>query len=103
MTKREILLNYNQAVRQATKLDQAANRLERLAADQLGSAVGTLRIAWQSDSSSQYYGKVGKVQGDIKTTAAKMRKIANSIRVTAGAVKQADLRALEIAQARMYR
>lgn len=103
MTKREILLNYNQAIKQATKLDQSANRLERLAAEQLGSAVGTLQIAWQSDSSPQYYGKVGKVQGDIRATAGKLRKIANSIRITAGAVKKADLRALEIAQARMYR
>lgn len=102
MTQAEILLNYNQARNQAAKLDQVAKNLEKLAADKMNNTLGTLKNAWQSDSSSQYYNKVGKVQGDIRTTAGNIRQIANAIRTTAEAVRQSEMRALEIAKARNY-
>lgn len=103
MTKTEVLLNYNQAVQQASKLEDVARKMEKLASEKMEGTVGTLKNAWQSDSSSQYYNKVAKVQGDIRTTARKIRTIAKSIRTTAQAVKQAELRSIEIAQARSYR
>ncbi len=102
MTKTEVLFNYNQAIQQATKLENVAKKLEKLAGDKMESTVGTLKKAWQSDNSSLYFSKVGKVQGDMRTTARKIKNIAQSIRTTATAVKQAELRAIEIAQARSY-
>lgn len=102
MTKAEILFNYDQAKKQAAKLDKIAKQLETLSSNKMNDTLGILKNAWQSDSSSQYYGKVGKVQDDIKTTANKIRKIANAVRTTAEAVKKSEMRALEIAKARSY-
>lgn len=102
MTQNEILFDYSQAIKQASKLDEIARKLDRLASDKMENTVGSLRSAWQSDSSQQYYNKVGKVQGDMRATAGKIKTIAQSIRTTADAVKRAEQRALEIAQTREY-
>ena len=100
MTEREIKLNYQQAIKQAGKLEDIANKLENLSSNKLSNTVGTLKQAWQSDSSPQYYNKVDKVQGDINTTAKQVRKIANSIRTTADAVRNSEMKAIEIAKTR---
>lgn len=102
MTEKEILFNYNQAMKQASKLEDVARQLDKLAADKIESAMGTLKASWQSDNSSQYYIKVEKVQNDMKTTAGKIKAAARSIRTSSEAMKQAELRALEIAQSRTY-
>lgn len=100
MTEREIKLNYQQAIREASRLEAIAGKLENLSSNKLSNTVGTLKQAWQSDSSSQYYNKVDKVQGDINTTAKQVRKIANSIRTTADAVRNSEMKAVEIAKTR---
>ncbi len=100
MTEREIKLNYQQAIKQARKLEEIAGKLENLSSNKLSNTVGTLKQAWQSDSSPQYYNKVDKVQGDINTTAKQVRKIANSIRTTADAVRNSEMKAIEIAKTR---
>lgn len=103
MTRSEVLFNYRQAIRQAEKLETIATRLDKLSSNKMENTVGTLRTVWQSDSSPQYYNKVGKVQGDIKSTARNVRKISQAIRDTAENVKRAELRALEIARSRTYK
>lgn len=100
MTEREIKLNYQQAIKQASRLEDIAGKLENLSSNKLSDTVGTLKQAWQSDSSSQYYNKMDKVQGDINTTAKQVRKIANSIRTTADAVRNSEMKAVEIAKTR---
>ncbi len=100
MTEREIKLNYRQAIEQAKKLEDIASKLEKLSSNKLSNTVGTLKQAWQSDSSPKYYNKVDKVQGDINATAKQVRKIANSIRTTADAVRNSEMKAIEIAKTR---
>jgi uncharacterized protein YukE len=102
MTRYEILFNYRQAIRQADKLDEVAKKLEKLQADKLGNTIGTLKNAWRSDNSQQYYNKAARVQDEIRVTAGNVKQIARAIRTTAEAVKQAELRALEIAKHRSY-
>ena len=58
---------------------------------------------WQSDNSPQYYQKAGQVQEDLSSTASQIQKIADGIRTIAESVKNAELRALEIARNRTYR
>lgn len=100
MTEREIKLNYQQAIKEASRLEEIASKLENLSSSKLSNTVGTLKQAWQSDSSPQYYHKVDKVQGDINATAKQVRKIANSIRTTADAVRNSEMKAIEIAKTR---
>lgn len=103
MTRSEILFNYRQAIRQAEKIDDIADKIERLATVKLDNTVGSLRNNWNSDSSQRYYSKAGQVQGDINNNAKNLRRVASSIRSTAEAIKRAELRALEIARARSYK
>lgn len=103
MTRSEILFNYRQAIRQAEKLDELADKIERLAVEKIGNTVGSLRNNWNSDNSHRYYSKVGQVQNDIKGNARNIRRVASSIRTTAESIKRAELRALEIARQRAYR
>lgn len=102
MTRSEILFNYRQAIRQADRLDDIAKKLSRLTSNQMNSTIGTLKSAWKSDNSPQYYSKMSKVQEDIKDDASDLKKIAQAIRDTAEQIKQAELRALEIAESRSY-
>lgn len=102
MNRQEILMNYAQAKYQAQRLDDIADRIERLANSNMDSSLKTLQVAWKSDNSPQFYTKAETVRSAILTDAANIRKVAASIRATAEAVKNADLRALEIAQARTY-
>lgn len=102
MKEIQIMIDYKQAINQAKKLEQIANNLKQLSKSKMGDTMGTLKQAWQSDNSSQYYNKVARVQDDIETTADNVRKVAQAIRTTAEAVKRAELRALEIARTRKY-
>ena len=102
MTRSEILFNYRQAIRQANKLDEIADKIERLATVKMDNTVGSLRNNWSSDNSQRYYSKAGQVQSDIETNARNVRRVASSIRTTAESIKNAELRALEIARARSY-
>ena len=102
MTRLEIIFNYTQAMRQAQKLDEIAGQLERLAKDRYGDTIWGIRNAWNSDNSEQYLVKARKVQNDILETAKKLRRIAESIRTTAEAIKRAELAALDIARSRVY-
>ena len=102
MGRSEILFNYRQAISQAEKLEDTARRIDRLADDWMGETISSLKAAWQSDSSPQFYSKMSQVQSDIRTHAENIRKVADSIRETAEEIKRAELRALEIAKRRDY-
>ena len=83
-------------------MDDIAKKLDKLASDKMENTVGTLKNAWQSDSSPQYYNKVGTVQANMKATAEGLKTIAQCIRTTAEAMKQAEMRVIEIARTRSY-
>lgn len=102
MTVSEIMFNYNQAIRQAARLDEIAGKLEQIAAGKLENSLGALKNAWRCENASQFYGKMGQVQSDISGDAKAVRKVAENIRETAERIKEAELRALEIAESRSY-
>jgi len=102
MTRTEILFNYRQAINQAERLERLSRRLTSVADRSMEPAIGTLRSAWRSDHSEQYYRKADIVKDDIKKSAANLDAIADSIRKIARAVRDAELRALEVARKRSY-
>ncbi len=102
MTRTEILFNYRQAIKQAEKLEQLSKRLNSVADRSMEPAIATLRSAWRSDHSEQYYSKAGIAKDNINKSAANLNTIAASIRRVAKAVRDAELRALEVARKRSY-
>lgn len=102
MTKHEILFNYTQAMKQAERLDEVAQKLNRLASDKMANTTYSLKTAWQSDNSPQYFRKMELVQDRIKENYVNIQKVAQSIRTTAENMKRAELKALEISNTRSY-
>ena len=76
MTRGEVLFNYNQAMAQARRLDTLAKQVELLSRNKIEDTKSRLRVAWQSDNSSAYLGKVEIVQNSIYDSAKKIRNIA---------------------------
>lgn len=97
MTEAEILFNYSQAMAQAARLETAARSLERLSDRDMVAVAGTLRGVWNSDSSGLYLTKLGKVQGDIKSTADSLKRTAESIKEKARIMRRAEMEAIAIA------
>ena len=61
MTRSEIIFNYNQAIKQAARLEEIAGNIERIATDKMENSIGMLKNAWRSDNSPQFYSKLGQV------------------------------------------
>lgn len=101
MTLSEIYFNYEQAIRQADELDRISNRVKDAASEDLDDIIGEVNHAWKSDSSNEYLKKMKKVQDDMGTTAGNLTRIASAIRTIAGKVREAELEAWRIANARL--
>ena len=99
----EIMFDYRLAIAQARRLDEVAAKLENVVYRDMESTIETLRSSWQSDSSSQFIAKTERVREKLGQDATKIRKVAASIRNTAEAIKNAELKSLEIAKQRTYR
>ena len=61
-------------MKQADRLDEIAQKIEKLAAGKMESTIGTLKNAWQSDNSALYYNKMNRVQEEILEDAADGKK-----------------------------
>ena len=100
MTLSEIYFNYNQAISQANELDSIAKKAKQAANTDLQQIMNNVSSAWKSDNSNNYLKKGEKVGNDIRTTATNLTKIATAIRTIAKRVRDAELEAWRIANAR---
>ena len=100
MTLSEIYFNYNQAIQQAGRLETVAKNLKKAANDTMEGILNDINFAWKSDSAPQYIKKGQKVEGDILTTVGNIENVAQAIRVIAERIKEAELEAWRIANAR---
>ena len=96
----EIYFNYNQAIEQAKQLDGIATRLAAAASKDMEGLLNDVSSAWKSDSTSQYLKKGRQVEEDMCTTAENLKKIATTIRTIAKRIRDAELDAWRIANAR---
>lgn len=96
----EIYFNYNKAIKQASQLETVAKNLRRAANNTMEGILNNVNSAWKSDSASQYIKKGQKVESDICITAGNLDNIAQAIRTIARRIKEAELEAWRIANAR---
>ena len=96
----QITFDYNNAIRQAQKLEGIASSVKSLGNAKMNGVESNLRGAWNSDSSSAYFKKMTRVQGEIQTTARNLSKIAASIRDIAKINYDAEMEAWRIANER---
>lgn len=99
-SRSEIRFNFRQALNQADKLDDVADRLERLSGRTLENSMQTLSAAWKGENAAAFLNKEDILKGDIKKTAANIHDIADDIRRIAKRVYNAEMEALRIASER---
>lgn len=97
-----IEFNFNQANRQADRLDELAGRLKNVSDRDLQSVMQEVSGAWQSENASAYLNKGSALQGKMNTTARNLNTIASEIRTVAKNIYDAEMEALRIAEQRAY-
>lgn len=97
-----IEFNFRKAVSQADRLDQTADRLNRLANNQFGNTLQGLAASWKGENASMYLDKGDRLQGQMDGTAKELHRIASDIRRIAKRMYDAEMEALRIAQKRDY-
>lgn len=94
--------NYRQAKRQAAKLEEQAERLERLAEDQMEGTLGTLSCNWSGKNSGEYLRKGVQMKNEISALSRELCRTASVICSSAERIYRAEMRARELARKREY-
>lgn len=94
--------NYIQAKRQADRLEEQADRLRRLARNQMEEAVHSLSNGWKGDNAGNYLRKATRVKQEMESASAELMRTAEVIRSLAERTYRAEMRVKELARIREY-
>ena len=97
-----IRYDFQKAMRDAEELEEAANRMRRLAESDMEDSKRILSTAWQGESSESYQRKYVMLQKKILDSAKRLKMQANEIRNSAKRAYDADMRAYRLANDRNY-
>lgn len=95
-----IIMDYREAIRQAERLDETADRMSDLANRDFESTLNSLAQYWKSDNSVKYMGKGKRLQGNMNRTQSSVREAAEAIREIAQTIYDAEMEAWERAHDR---
>lgn len=101
-SRSKIQFDFNQAKKQAGKIDDIADDLSNLSQKKLESALQALSVNWKGANASVYLDKGGRLQDEINKTVTELRSIASDIRTIARRIYNAEMEVLRIAEAREY-
>ena len=96
----EIRMDFQQAMNQARRLDEIADRLEKVAKKSMEQSMQNLASAWKGTNASAFLQKEDRLQEKIKKTADNVHAIADDIRSVARRVYEAEMAAWRIANER---
>lgn len=100
MTRRMVEITFNGAMRQASQIEACADDMMRLSRNDMASIKNDISAAWQGSSASAYLSKVDISAQNIVTTAGRLYQIAETLRSVARRFRDAELRAIELAERR---
>ena len=93
----QIQMDFKKAMAAAAKLRGIANSMDNNAGA-LGSTLGSIDSSWDGENSEAYLAKGRKVQNNISTTAAGIRRVAEAIEEIAIRMRDAEMAAITIAK-----
>lgn len=102
MTRQLIEITFGNAMTQANQLEACADDMVALANRRMEQIKNDILAAWQGESAHAYTAKMDQTGEGILATARNLYQIAETIREAARQFRDAELRALEIAQQRTY-
>ena len=85
-----IAFNYNEAVKQANKLEQISEELQNLIEGTLKNWQSELECTWKGDSAQIYLQRTEKLYKDINQTAKITSAVATAVRISAKNIKVAE-------------
>lgn len=98
-----IEFNFRQAKQQAESLDDLASRLESLTSSEFRDVMQSLSGHWKGENAVSYIQKGARLENELVRTVKEMRKTAESIRVTAKKIYDAEMYAKRLAEERSFR
>jgi len=101
MSENSIFFDYQQAIAQAERLEEIAERTDKNAGG-LAETMGLTVQGWQADSGASFRKKGGRLEENMETSAEHLRALANEVREIARRIYELEMANLAIAQQRDY-
>lgn len=98
-----IQMDYQNALRQADRLERVAEKIDRLTDSQWQSCMDHIAAGWKSESAASFVNKGNITGGNIKKQAGNLKKTASVIRQIARNAYEAEREAYELVQMRNFR
>lgn len=98
MELREINANFEQLRQQAQRLEEIAADIKRLTDRQLEPTIQEMAACWSGETASVYFRKADLVKQDIVKTARFLNEAAESVRVQAKRIYDAETQAVTLTQ-----
>jgi uncharacterized protein YukE len=99
-SRASIEFDFNRAKQQATRLDDAADQLKRIAENNFQNTMQGISSSWTGENSRNYLAKGTELQKQMLNTAKNLKTIASEIRGVAQRIYNAEMQALRIAEER---
>ncbi|MBE6984369.1 MAG: hypothetical protein E7434_01920 [Ruminococcaceae bacterium] len=93
-----IQFDYYGAMRQAGRVEEAAEDILRLADSQIEMIIEELSVYWQGASADLYFSKCRELQSALRNTSRDLDTVAGNIRARSARMREAELMAQQIAQ-----
>lgn len=97
-TSGEIRFDYENALTQASRLEELANNIQRRVVRPMDSTAQDLHAAWTGTSANDFIRKEQDLRGQVAQTEQDLRDIASDIRTIARRLYNAEMDALRVAQ-----
>lgn len=89
--------NYLQAKRQADRLEEQADMLDRLASNQMEESLQRLTGSWKGENARRYICKGNRAKKEINKLSKELKRTASVIRSSAERMHRAEIRAKALA------
>lgn len=98
-----IYVNFQNALRQASALEQQAQILRRIASGQMESVMARVQGGWRGENAEAWQHKCAQLGVKIQGTARELEAAAASLRMSARRIYQAEMEAKRLAEERSFR
>lgn len=98
-----IQMDFKKANDCATKLEEAANQIKKMANNSFQTDISIIANDWKSDNAEAYVKKCNTVKNRMTNISDKLMKNADTIRKIAERTYRADLSARQVALTRKYK
>ena len=97
-SEQRILMNFQEANRQAGRLEEIAEDISRTADRDLENEIQKISLNWKGENAQAFTKKASTMQDKTRRNAKDLKQIAKTIRTIAKNTYDAEMRAMEIAK-----